>query len=95
MVTRTFPRNRIFSYSINVEGEDRQGDLYVYYYDPNGLDMYKIKLSAASETQFRTRLNEIKTWMNTADSWAGTVVETWHKQNVVKPQTNVEEWVKE
>jgi hypothetical protein len=95
MVSKTFQRNKVFSWSLNFETSQENGDWFIYYYDPNGVDMYKVKLDAATLTMAKALRTQITAWMNGIDTWSGTVVESWKKQVVQHPASDVEEWVQQ
>lgn len=67
----------------------------VYYYMPDGVTMYRISLDAASVTQLDGIIAQIQAWMNQSDTWSGTILETWKRQDVTHPAAVVNEWVKQ
>ena len=92
MVSKTVPRNKVFSWHLTFETSVEDGDWYIPYYDPNGVDMYKIRLDAATKTLAKSLQTQVQAWMNTVESWSGAVVEHWQKKRVTKPAETVEDW---
>ena len=92
MVSKTVERKRVFSWNFNFETDVQDGDWFIYYYDPNGTDLYKIKLDAATKTQAKALIAQITAWMNKSETWSGTVVEYQQKKVVTHPAVDVEEW---
>jgi len=92
MVSKTVERNKVFSWNLNFECETENGDWFIYYYDPNGTEMYKIKLDATTKNMAKALITNIQTWMNTIDTWSGSIEEHWQKQTVHK-ESDVEDWV--
>ncbi len=95
MVSKTFQRNKVFSWSLNFETAQENGSWFIYYYDSNGIDMFKVQIDEATKTMAKGLITSIKAWMDSSDTWSGDVVETWKKQNVTHPASNIEEWVKQ
>jgi hypothetical protein len=94
MVSKTFQRNKIFSWSM-IFNQNGQGGYEVYYYDPDGVTMYKIALDAASVTQLNGIIAQIQAWMNQQDTWSGTIQETWKLQDVTTQASTTKQWVKQ
>lgn len=92
MVSKTFQRSRVFGWHLILEGAPEQNVWSICYYDPNGVDMYKIELDDATRTMGLGLINQIKAWMNQSDTWSGTIVEHWQKRLVTQPAKDVEEW---
>lgn len=95
MVSKTFQRNKVFSWSLNFDKTNENGDWFVHYYDPDGVTMYKIKIDATTVTMAKGLITQITAWMSGSDTWAGTIVETWKRQDVTHPSSVVNEWVKQ
>lgn len=93
MVSKTIERKKVFSWNLNFETDVQNGDWSFYYYDPNGVDMYKIQLDAVTKTLAKGLIAQIREWMNQTETWSGTVVESWKKKTMTHPATNTEEWV--
>ena len=93
MVSKTFQRNKAFSWNLVFETDQQNGQWFIYYYDPNGVDMYKVRLDKATLAMAKELITQIKAWMNQSDEWSGTVVESWKKQMVTYPESEKEEWV--
>jgi hypothetical protein len=93
MVSKTVPRHKLFGWTLHFECTAEHGDWIVHYYDPNGKDLYRIKLDAATKTMAKGLITQIQAWMNQQDVWAGTVIEHREKQQVQKTGETVEEWV--
>lgn len=91
MVSKTLPRSALFSWSTNFDWIIEDGDIYIWWH--TATDSYKVKLDAASATKMRNVVSTIKAWMNTQDTWSGTVVEHSQLQEVVKPSETVQVWV--
>lgn len=92
MVSKTFKRNLMFQWHHILEVTREDGDWFIYYYDPNGTDMYKIKLDAATVTMAKSLVTQIQTWMSQSDTWTGEVAE--HRQLQDVPATTIhKEWV--
>jgi hypothetical protein len=83
----------VFSWHITFDAEQEAGDWFIYYYDPNGVDMYKMKLDKPTASMAKGLITQIRAWMDLSDTWSGDVVETWKKQMVTYPETEKEEWV--
>ena len=92
MVSKTVERNRLFNWNLNFDTDIEEGGWFIYYYDPNGVDMYKIQLDMATKTLAKNLRTQILTWMNQTDTWVGSVVEHWQKQ-IVHKESDVEDWV--
>ena len=93
MVTKTVERKRVFSWNLNFETDVQDGDWFIYYYDSNGVDMYKIRLDAATKALAKGLIAQITAWMSQTETWSGSVVESWKKKTVTHPVTSGEEWV--
>jgi hypothetical protein len=91
-VSKTVKRNLVFGWDMNFEAVSDGTDWYVTYYDSNGVDMYKIKLDAATKQQAKNLIAQIQTWMNQQETWSGTVVEHWQKKTVSETKS-IEKWV--
>lgn len=91
MVSKTLPRNMLFSWSTNFDWIIENGDIYIWWHTTT--DSYKVKLDSVSATKMRNVINTIKTWMATQDTWSGIVVEHHQLQDVVKPSEIIKDWV--
>lgn len=91
MVTKTLPRNQLFSWSTNFDWIVEDGDIYIWWH--TATDSYKVKLDAASATKMRNVVSTIKAWMATQDTWSGTVTEHHQLQDVVTPSKAEKQWV--
>lgn len=91
MVTKTLPRNQLFSWSTNFDWIIEGGDIYIWWHTET--DSFKVKLDDSSATKMRGVVSQIKAWMNQTDSWAGTVVEHWQLQDVAVEASTKKEWV--
>ena len=94
MVNATLKRERAFNWNITFETDQQDGQWFIYYYSPNGVDMYKIRLSPETLAMAKDLISQIKAWMAQEDEWSGVVVEHWKKEMVVHLATQTEEWVK-
>lgn len=91
MASKTLPRHRLFSWSTNFDWIVEDGDIYIWWHTDT--DSYKVKLDSASATKIRGVVSQIKAWMATQDTWAGTVVEHLQLRDVTKPSEIIKEWV--
>lgn len=94
MVTKTIPRNILFSWSTNFD-VDKDGNVTtIWLHSPT--DDYKIVPNAASITQAKVLITQIKAWMNSTDTWSGAIIEHWQFQDVVipaEPEKTEKKWV--
>jgi hypothetical protein len=93
MVSKTLARNKMFGWNLIFECVQEAGDWFIFYYDPNGVDMYKVKLDPTTKNMAKALMANIQAWMNTVDTWSGSIVEHWQKKQVTKPAETVEDWV--
>jgi DNA phosphorothioation-dependent restriction protein DptG len=91
MVSKTLPRDVLFSWSTNFDWIAEDGDIYIWWHTPE--DSYKVKLDAASATKMRGVVQQIKTWMATQDTWSGTVTEHHQLQDVTVAAKTEKQWV--
>jgi hypothetical protein len=92
MVTKTVPRNTLFSWSCNFD-VDIDGNIVTVYFHTD-TDSWKIQLDPATVAMAKGLRNQILAWMNQSDTWSGTVVEHWVLQDVVTPELTKKDWVK-
>ena len=91
MVSKVLPRGMLFSWSTNFDWIVEDGDIYIWWHTPT--DSFKVKLDAASATKMRNVVSTIKSWMNTEDTWTGTVVEHSQLQDVTVAAKTEKQWV--
>jgi hypothetical protein len=89
--SKTLARNRLFSWSTNFDWIVEDGDIYIWWHTDT--DSFKVKLDSASATKMRAVVNQIKAWMQTEDTWSGTVTEHHQLQDVTVEATTKKEWV--
>ena len=82
----------LFSWSTNFTVLKDGDDLIIPWH--TATDTYMVKLDAASKAKMEAVIATIKAWMNTQDTWSGTVTEHHQLQDVVKEAVTVKEWVK-
>lgn len=85
------PRSQLFSWSTNFDWIVDGGDIYVWWHTET--DSYKVKLNAASAANMRAVVATIKGWMDTQDTWNGSVVEHHQLQDVAVPGKVEKQWV--
>jgi len=93
MVSATFKRDRAFGWHIAFETDQQDGQWFIYHYNPNGVDMYKIRLDPATLAMAKDLISQIKAWMAQEDEWSGEVVEHWKKVPVTILAREVVDWV--
>lgn len=91
-VTKSVKNKALFSFSctFNVDKDGGLGQVWVY---PDPDTQLLVQLSDDSITLLKQIRQQILTWMEQTHEYTGTVVEKWQKQQVVIPESQVEQFV--
>jgi hypothetical protein len=95
MVSGTLKIGQLISWNVVFDIVAEEGDWFIYYYAPDGVSMYKIRLDAASKAALKAKRDQITTFCDQDITLSGDVMETWKKETVTHPSTQTEEWVKQ
>lgn len=93
MVTGTIPLHKLIQYSYAITGSN--GDWFIFYYTPDGVTQYKIKLNATSKALLQQKQTEFLAFLDQNVTLTGTIEETWKFQDVTIPASTTKQWVKQ